>query len=478
MSFVTLREFMDELDRIGELRVVEGCDWNLEIGTLTELVAERWGPALLFDRIKDYAPGLRVLANPYASVRRTVLALDLPLDTKPIDAIDQFRLKLKNFRPIEPVKVSSGEVNENQMEGDKVDLSAFPSPKWHELDGGRYLGTGCVVITKDLEEGWTNLGPYRIQVHGPNTAGIYISPYHHGAIMIRKYWAQGKSCPIAVAIGIEPRIFMAACMNMPWGTSEYGFAGHMRNNPVEVIQGKYTGLDLPAHSEILIEGEVPPPETESSVEGPFGEFTGYYGGEASPQPVIKVRQIMFRNNPIIEGTPPIRPPYGEIAIPIVSAPSTWNKLEATGLPGIKGVYVLKAGGGPLFLVVSIKQQYAGHATQVGMAASGALSALCRFIVVVDDDIDPADPNDVIWAIATRCEPAESIEIIRGVGSASLDPILPPAMKAKGSFTNSRGIIYALKPFDWFNKFPKVNKASEELRQEVSKKWPDLLTGKI
>ena len=474
MSTTTFRDFIAEIDRIGDLKLLEGCDWDLEIGTLTELMAERWGPALLFEKIKGYPDGFRVLANPYSTPGRTTLGLDLPLDTKPLEVVNQFRMKLKNFKPIKPIEVNNGPVMENIQEGDKIDLFTFPSPRWHESDGGRYLGTGCAVITKDLEDEWTNLGPYRVQVHNRDTAGIFISHYHHGSIMMRKYWAKGKSCPIAVAIGVEPRIFLAGCMSMAWGTSEYDFAGWMKNTPVEIIKGKYTNLDLPAHAEIVIEGEVPPPEQDSQVEGPFGEFHGYYGGEASPQPVIKVRRIMFRNDPIIEGTPPIKPPFGSPSIPITNSPTTWNKLESMGITGIKGVYTIKAGGGPQITVVSMKQLYAGHSKQVGLATSSALSHLCRFIVVVDDDIDPSNTGEVLWAIATRCEPAESIDLLRGFASTSLDPRLSPEQKAKGFFTNTRAIMYAVKPYEWYSKFPQVNKASEELRRKISTKWSDLL----
>ena len=116
MSTTTFRDFIAEVDRIGDLKLLEGCDWDLEIGTLTELMAERWGPALLFEKIKGYPDGFRVLANPYSTPGRTTLGLDLPLDTKPLEVVNQFRMKLKNFKPIKPIEVNNGPVMENIQE--------------------------------------------------------------------------------------------------------------------------------------------------------------------------------------------------------------------------------------------------------------------------------------------------------------------------------------------------------------------------
>ena len=233
----------------------------------------------------------------------------------------------------------------------------------------------------------------------------------------------------------------------------------MRKSPVEFVKGKHTGLEIPAHEEIVIEGEVPPPDKESHDEGPFGEFTGYYGQDITSRPIIKIKSIMFRNNPMIQGDPPLRPPYGHFGLPIINAPSVWNKLELAGIPGITGVYPLLAAGGTQALVVSIKQLYAVNVRQVALAATSAVTTICRFVIIVDEDIEASDPNDVIWALATRCEPFESIEISKDRMSMSIDPRISPEEKANGNYTTRVAMINACRPFGWFKEYHMISTSS-------------------
>ena len=150
MPFRDLREFIAALEEIDELRSVQGADWNLEIGTLDELNYERLGPALLFDEIKDYPKGYRILTNAMDPLRRALLALDLPLDLDVDTAIEHYEKKVFGpYVPKPPVVVKSGPIHENVFTGEEIDLWKFPTPKWHEGDGGRYIGTGCMVIMKD-----------------------------------------------------------------------------------------------------------------------------------------------------------------------------------------------------------------------------------------------------------------------------------------------------------------------------------------
>src|SRR5690606_12611153 len=134
-------------------------------------------------------------------------------------------------------------------------------PKWHEHDGCRYIGTGCVVIQKDPDSGWVNLGTYRVAVHDETTAGLYISPGKHGRRIMEKYWAKGEACPVAISVGQEPMLFIVSGLEAPEGVSEYDVVGGLRGEPTQVIESEFTGLPIPATAEIVIEGEVPPGET-------------------------------------------------------------------------------------------------------------------------------------------------------------------------------------------------------------------------
>ncbi|MPZ12836.1 MAG: UbiD family decarboxylase [Chloroflexi bacterium] len=466
------RKFVAEIERRGDAMVVEGADCDLEIGTLTELMCERRGPMLLFDRINGHPPGYRIAAKPYSTPARTAIALDLPVEASPFEMFKVWRERMQDFRPVPPREVSTGGVMENVMEGADVDLTRFPTPKWHERDGGPYIGTGCAVITSDPEEHWVNVGTYRSMIHDPKTLGMHITPFHHGALHVRKWWSQGKPAPMVVAIATEPYVFLASTNGVPWGTNEYQYAGFAKGEPIDVICGPRTGLPMPATAEVLIEGEMPPPSEVARLEGPFGEYTGYYAGGEQMAPVMRVHAIYHRSDPLLHGEPPLKPPIDTLACPPAGAiHAVWDGLEKSGIPGIRGVYALNTGGG-LTTVVAIRQQYAGHARQAARVASGLMHSMCRMMIVVDDDIDPSDPEDVLWAIATRTDPETAFEIQRDCPSSPLDPMIRPERK-KGATVSSRALIVACRPWEWRDEFPPVNRSSDEQRRRVREKWAPL-----
>lgn len=207
--FKDLREYIEQVKELGEYKVFEGADLELEIGAITEIMARPNSPLLMFDKIKGYKPGYRIVTNPVGSLKQVSLLLGLPQKIPGLEMVKAWRDKSKReFKLVPPIEVRTGPVKENIHIGNDVDLFEFPTPKWHELDGGRYIGTGCVVITRDPEEGWVNLGAYRVQIHDKNTATIQIDSGHHGDTMRRKYWAKGLSCPVAVACGQDPILIL------------------------------------------------------------------------------------------------------------------------------------------------------------------------------------------------------------------------------------------------------------------------------
>ncbi|MBI4525192.1 MAG: UbiD family decarboxylase [Deltaproteobacteria bacterium] len=477
-EFEDLRDFIEIVDRWGELRILEQADWDLEIGALTEAVAEKKGHALLFDRVKGYPVGFRIFTNPFGSVRRTALLLGLPGDGEALAVSDLWRKKLASFKAVPPVEVRDGAVFELQMIDKDVDLWKFPSPRWHELDGGRYIGTGAGVITRDPETNVVNIGAYRCMVQSHNTMSVKPNKGKHGRIHMEKYHANGRSCPVVVCLGHDPALMLAAGSAPPFTLSEYDFAGWLKGRPVRVVKGEFTGLPIPADAEIAVEGELPPPgEVAWPREGPFGEWLGYFTPSAVGEvPLMQVRAIYYRKDPIMLGLPPLKPPAPfPYAIP-VGCGIVWDQLEKAGIPGITGVWSFVGGGGAggPFLVVAIKQLYAGHAKQTGMAAAscrgGALGG--KFVVVVDDDVDITNPQEVIWAIATRCEVGRATDIVQGVWTTRSDPSLSPAQRASRNYSSNRMIIDACRPYEWKEEFPAVNAFSAEYKQSVLKRWRD------
>jgi 4-hydroxy-3-polyprenylbenzoate decarboxylase len=475
--FDDLRQYIDACKKVTEWREIRGADWNLEIGAIIEAAAERitQPPLLIFDEIKGYPAGFRVLGLSFADYRRVALALGLSPEKSKIELIRLAARKIGSAQPIAPREVACAPVAENIMTGAALDLLKFPVLRSHAGDGGRYLGTGCVVITADPDSRFVNMGTYRMQVHESNLLGLWMSPGQHGRLICAKYWQEGKSCPVVATFGQDPLTFMASNTKIAWGTSELDYVGGLRGRPLEIIKGPVTGLPIPAHAEIAIEGEIPPPSEHARDEGPFGEWPGYYSGGSlgtgEPQPVVRVKAIYHRNQPIIEDEAPLWPGAYPMDLSLRSG-VLWDQLESAGIQDVVGVYDYSR----YLWVVAIKQRYAGHAKQAGHAAlSAAASARDgRYVVVVDEDIDPTNLKEVLWAMITRVDPKTDIEIIEGCWSTPLDPRMPPEQKKNGDHTNNRAIFYAVRPFTWREQFPKVSRASRQLHEEVINKFKDIL----
>jgi 4-hydroxy-3-polyprenylbenzoate decarboxylase len=369
--------------------------------------------------------------------------------------------------------VNDGPVMENVLEGDKIDMFAFPTPKWHELDGGRYIGTGSFDVTMDPDENWVNLGCYRVMIQDRDRLGFYISPGKQGRIMRDKYWARGNPMPVAMSFGQDPTLFMAASIEVPPGVCEYDYAGGIKGEPVNVIRGPITGLPIPADGEIVVEGFMYPSETKE--EGPFGEWTGYYASDHRAEPLLQVKALYHRNNPIILGSPPGKPPSELTSYRgLMRSALVWEQLEKAGVPDVKGVWCHEAGGARLLVAVAITQRYPGHSRQAGHVAAmcHAGAYLGRYVVVVDEDIEVTDLHDVVWAMCTRAEPEQDFDLIKRAWSGPLDPVIPPGKKG----FNSRFVIDATRPWEWRDQFPAVAEMSEGLRAQITEKWAAEILG--
>lgn len=469
IAYRDLREYITAADRLGELRVVNGADWDLEIGAITEVAARATKPkVVLFDNIKGYPKGFRVLVNAVCSAATTGLAFGLDPTLTGLDMIKGWKQKLGSYRPLKAIDVASGPVTENVEIGDRIDMLKFPTPRWHEHDGGRYIGTGCLVILHDPDENWTNFGTYRVCVYDRDTLGVWISPGKHGRLIREKYWAKGKPCPVAITFGQDPVLAKVGSWYEPWGVSEIEIAGWLRGEPVSVVRGKETGLPIPATAELAIEGFLMPPEVESRAEGPFGEWTGYYASGTRSEPVVKVKTVMYRNDPIIFGMPP---GISGKSVPL-SAANIWLALEKAGVTDVHGVWEYTT---RYITVISIKQKYGGHAKRTAMALLGSTYGYHRrFVIIVDDDVDPSNVDDVLWALATRCDPATAINVISEAWSTPLDPRITPDARAQRNFTNSVAVINACQPYHWKDQYAKTCYFPEQVRKNTYEKWKGVL----
>ncbi|HEX6004835.1 MAG TPA: UbiD family decarboxylase [Burkholderiales bacterium] len=473
-----LRVWLDEARRLGELKDVRSADWNLELGAISEVnVRKDLPPALLFDEIKDYPRGFRVLTCSTASPARLSSILRFGVETSHHALVQKLRGRPKTWQQeasrYDPVTAETGPVFENVQGEGKVNLEVFPAPLWHEKDGGRYIGTGCCVVTRDFDSNWVNVGTYRVMLHDRNHVGLDMVPGKHGAIQYDKYMKAGKPFPVAIVLGCDPLGYLISGIEVPFGMCEYNYIGAILGEPVALVKGPLTGLGFPAASEIVLEGWAHPGDERT--EGPFGEFHGYYPGKAHSAPVVTVERVYYRDDPILLGSPPAKPPNDySYSKAVMRSALLFDALAAAGVPDVHAVWAHEIGGARMFNVVAIKQRYAGHARQAGhiLNQCGVGAYMSRYTVVVDEDIDPSNLQEVMWAVATRSDPEVDIDIIRrGMGSKN-DPMYVAYRDAAPY--SSKAIIDACRPYDHLADFPDVAEASRALQDAVRAKWKDIL----
>jgi UbiD family decarboxylase len=325
------------------------------------------------------------------------------------------------------------------MIGDEVDLFKFPVPIWSpDKDAGPYL-TAPLVITKDPETGIQNVGTYRCHIQEKNRIGINIHRERHGGFHITKWEELNEPMDIAICLGSEPTVPIASVGPVPYGTDEVAVCGALKGRAVEVVKGETVDLMIPATTEIVIEGKIYPKSVVS--EAPFGEFTGYMGGNRL-SPRVDVTAITFRNKPIFHSFLSQRPPSESSMIrKAVNEPIMLEKLRAIGIPGIVDLSMSEASGSWFHGTVSIKKMYPGHAREVMTACWGVGSTFFRRITIVDDEINVRDPFEVEWAVATRCRPDKDIVIIPEHITTILDPVMTQDMQRDmpGGITAKYGI---------------------------------------
>src|SRR5213594_1348881 len=215
-----LRDWLRRVEALGELQTVTGATAEEDIGMATELLGRtRPSKATIFDEIVGYQKGYRVLSNGLGSFKRIAITLGLPVDASPHELVRLWQERVRKGIPSIPAEVvKDGPVFENVLRGDQVDCTIFPTPKWHEFDGGRYLGTGSFDVTIDPDEGWVNLGTYRVMVHDKKRLGFYISPGKHGRQHRDKWFARKERMPAALVPRGEPLHFPAPCTDVPYAT--------------------------------------------------------------------------------------------------------------------------------------------------------------------------------------------------------------------------------------------------------------------
>jgi 4-hydroxy-3-polyprenylbenzoate decarboxylase/2,5-furandicarboxylate decarboxylase 1 len=412
MPFDDPRDFLEYLEERRELvRITEEVDPKYEIGAYIRKTSDQQGPALLFEKVKGH--DMQAVGGIFASRRRVLMALETDVE----DVFEKFDHGASHSLPTRLVE--TGPCKEVILTGEEVDLTRLPIPTYAEKDGGAFITHG-IQISKDPETGTKNASIYRMQLLGKREFGLYVAEYQDMNRQYAKAEAKGQPLEMAVAMGCDPVVMLATQVVAAYGEDELAIAGGLKGKPVEVVRCETVDLEVPATSEIVIEGRVLPARREP--EGPFGEYSGYYG-PAGERPVVEVTAVTHRKNPIFHaGLTGMPMTENHFLKQIPNEVTLYRDLKAK-FAGVKGVHYTAAGCCEYMVFISMKQVFPGEARKVLMAALGS-KKLPKYVVVCDEDIDIFDHAQVLWAIATRARPDKDMVIIPQLPTAALDPTVP------------------------------------------------------
>lgn len=472
MAFKDHRDFFAALESEGELaRITREVDWDLEAGAIGRRTYEMGGPCLLFENIKDYPEGFRISNGTTGTWARVAMAMGLPKNASVREIYKVYEERLEKKIPPRIVKKANAPCKENIMTGDSVDLYTFPGPMIHEGDGGRYIGTWDLVVCKDPETGWENWGMYRFMVHTNKwLTGWPQTTSQLAMIFKEKYLPKHQPMPIAVVLGADPISHIMATAPLKLQESEAEHVGGLRGEPVELVPCETSDLLVPAHAEIVIEGELMPDKI--APDGPFGEYPGYRSGTMCEGVAVKVNAITYRNDPIVTmialGTPP---DDSSIAASLSAAVSMKKGLLRRGIP-VTDVYVPPEGVTHL-IIVGVKRGGMETARKI-LDYFTARRVMTNKHIVVDEDVDVFNMAEVLHAFATRCHPGRGIGYEWYEGRAnSLTPFYSPEERKR--LKGVSVVFDSTWPPEWPGEIVPVKASfktiySQEIQEKVIKNW--------
>jgi phenylphosphate carboxylase alpha subunit len=466
------REYLDALAKYGDMvRIEQEVDWDLEAGAIVRRVCETGSPVPLFENVKDY-PGCRMSGALLSTYNRLAVALGLDFNT-PIPEIGKEYIKRTESEPIPPriLDKKDAPCKENILMGDDADLFSLPIPMVHDGDGGRYVGTWHFVVAKDPETAVLNWGMYRLIVHDRRTMAGLVLPFSDmGKMFYGKCEPKNESLPFAAVIGPDPLSAMAS--SAPASIPEDLFAGMLRGKPVDLVKCETVDLEVPAHAEIIIEGELIP--NVKIDEGPFGEYVGYRTSPREGRNVYRVNCITYRNNPILTmanmGMPTDE---GQLLRSFSLGLEMDRLLRSQGIP-ITGVYMYPESTHHL-VVIGVKPTYANVATQIANLVFGSkLSPWFYYVFVVEDDIDIYNWAEVMHTFSTRCHPVTGIRVYAHGLASPVTTFLEPEDRKLGK--GAQVLFDCTFPIHWERKTERPSLISfnaaypEEIKERVLNNW--------
>jgi len=424
--------FLEETGRL--VRIAKNVNPRFEIAAVAKLLDP--GPALRFDHVDGYSMPIALGTD---GDRERISA---SLGVKPLELVDRYLEAIT--RPLPPVIVSDGPVKEVVKHAPLDIMAELPVMTHYELDGGPYITTG-IVIAEDAEQGVRNMSYHRLQVTGPDELRALIFPRHLRQ-MLEAAEARNESLPIAIVLGMDSAQRLAAATwgsAIPIGLSELAISGALKGRPEPLVKCVTNDVHVPAEAEIIIEAEILPHRREP--EGPFAEFTGNYG-QVGNNPVIRVKAITRRHDAIYQGLLAFSSEHHNL-LGLPYEPVVLKVLRGM-LPNTQAVHITAGGCGKFHAVVRIKKRHEGDGKDAIIATLYAVRDI-KLVVVVDDDVDPFNPREVEWAVATRFQASKDLVVISGGRGNELD------QSTAGTGITSKMGMDATKPLADKQRFEKV-----------------------
>jgi 4-hydroxy-3-polyprenylbenzoate decarboxylase len=469
-----LRDWIKRLERDGELvRITSEVDPELEITEINDRVVKAGGPALLFENVKGSQHAL--LINQFGTERRMSMAFDAPsLDAVAARVTDVLELqppqgllekvrglqKLKSIADSRPRTVKRGACQEIVLTGEEASLDALPIQTCWPGDAGPFI-TLPAVITKDPRDGTRNVGMYRMQKLGPHATAMHWQIHKDGRA---DYLATDGKIEVAVALGLDPVTTYTASAPLPKHIDELMLAGFLRGEPVEVVEAKTVGLEVPADAEIVLEGYIA--KDELTEEGPFGDHTGYYTPR-EPFPVFRLTAITMRRDAIYPSIVVGKPPQEDAWLGKATERIFLPAVRLT-VPEIVDYDLPVAGAFHNCCIVSIRKAYPGHAQKVMHAIWGlGMLSLTKSIVVVDEHVDVHDYGEVMFYVGANVDPKRDVLITEG----PLDHL--DHAPTRQFYGGKIGIDATRKgPAEGTREWPPEIEMTPEVRQLVDRRWSE------
>ena len=402
-----------------------------------KLAARDAYPVIRFEKVNG--SDMPLVTNMFGKYELLGLALGVDPDRPKSEILTRFRKRLQSPKPTKAVSRDDAPVKQVVMRGDDVDLSSFPIVKHAEKNSGKYISIGCLVV-KDPDTGVVNAGVYRHEIKGKNEIACMFNPAHHAGYIYRKYKEQNKPMEAVLFLGHHPAAVLGALSKQPFETDEYQMMGALLDEPLEVVDGETVDIPVPAWAEIVIEGILDPAKETS--DGPFSEYTGYYGPQKDPVGLMQVTAVTMRKDAIYHDLDPAHREHNLAGA--LSHESAVYAAVSKLVPSVTAVHLPPSGTCIFTAFISIKKRVPGEGKSAGLAAVAAEPNL-KIAVVVDEDVDIYNDHEMIWAISNHLQADTGLSAITNAMGAHLDPSAYGEVRSEKGPMQTKLIIDATRP---------------------------------